>query len=209
MKSFWEQSWDAVDMQRVRAYMDASAAQSDSIIEHLNQKQARDICDAGCGCGAYALKLALNGFQVSGFDISSTAAAMARELLESKGFPRADFRAFDISATAYEDGRFDAVVSRDVIDHMPLQDGIAAVKELHRITRAGGTILVTLDRSDPEYETEPHTVNADGDYLFSDGKWNGMVFHPYSEDEIPKLVQAGTLQQIEAGPDEFLVVISK
>jgi len=209
MKTFWDQSWDTVDMDQVRAYLDASAAQSDSMIEHLKRQQARRVCDAGCGCGAYSLKLALNGFQVSGFDISSTAAAMAKELLESRGFPGADFRASDIAATAYGDGQFDAAVSRDVIDHMPLKDGIAAVKELYRITKKGGTILLTLDRTDPEYETEPHIVNSDGDYLFSDGKWRGMVFHPYSEDQLPELVQVGTIQRVEAGADELLVVISK
>ena len=106
-------------------------------------------------------------------------------MLESKGIYSADFRAADVLATGYADGQFDAVVSRDVIDHMPLRDGIAAVRELCRITKDGGTVVLTLDRTDEEYEREPHTVNGDGDYLFSDGKWKGMVFHPYSEEQIP------------------------
>lgn len=92
---------------------------------------------------------------------------------------------------------------------MPLMNGIAAIRELYRIVKKGGSIIITLDQSDAEYETEPHTVNSDGDYIFTGGKWNGMVFHPYSENEIARLVQAGTIAKLESAADGFLVVIAK
>lgn len=209
MNNFWEQSWSTVDLERVNSYIGSSALSSDPIIPYLKNQQVKTVCDAGCGCGAYALRLAANHFQVSGFDISSTAAEMAKKLLESKRIYSADFRAADILATGYADGQFDAVVSRDVIDHMPLRDGIAAVRELCRITKDGGTVVLTLDRSDEEYETEPHTINGDGDYLFSDGKWKGMVFHPYSEEQIPLLVQDKVVKRLEIGSEGFLLFFSK
>lgn len=43
---------------------------------------------------------------------------------------------------------------------------------------------MTLDALDREYETEPHTVNSDGDYVYTAGKWRGMVFHPYTAREL-------------------------
>lgn len=209
MKGFWEQSWSTVDLNRVSAYIGNSGFPPDPVMEYLKSRQVKTVCDAGCGCGAYALRLAVNGFQVSEFDISSAAADMARKLLESKGIYSADFRAADVLATGYADGQFDAVVSRDVIDHMPLRDGIAAVRELCRITKDGGTVVLTLDRTDEEYEREPHTVNGDGDYLFSDGKWKGMVFHPYSEEQIPLLVQGGVVKRLEVDSEGFLLFLSK
>lgn len=209
MNNFWEQSWSTVDLERVNSYIGSSALSSDPIIPYLKNQQVKTVCDAGCGCGAYALRLAANHFQVSGFDISSAAAEMAKKLLESKRIYSADFRAADILATGYADGQFDAVVSRDVIDHMPLRDGIAAVRELCRITKDGGTVVLTLDRSDEEYEAEPHTINGDGDYLFSDGKWKGMVFHPYSEEQISLLVQDKVVKRLEIGSEGFLLFLSK
>lgn len=212
MEEFWNQSWNHVDMNRVSEYierMKSAEPVSDPIIDCLRAQQAKVVCDAGCGCGAYSLKLALNGFKIFGFDISPAAVRLSKELLSSRNIEYGDFRTCDILATGFDDNQFDAVISRDVIDHMSLIDGIAAVRELYRIVKKGGSIILTLDRSDAEYETEPHTVNSDGDYIFTGGKWDGMVFHPYSENEIARLVQVGTIIRLESAADGVLVVIAK
>lgn len=73
-----------------------------------------------------------------------------------------------------------------------------ATKELCRITKPGGIVLITLDSLDEEYETETHIVNEDGDYVFTDGKWNGMVFHPYSQEEVYEIIPVG-VSLIEEG----------
>lgn len=212
MEEFWNQSWNHVDMNRVSEYierMKSAEPVSDPIIDCLRAQQAKVVCDAGCGCGAYSLKLALNGFKIFGFDISPAAVRLSKELLSSRNIEYGDFRTCDILATGFDDNQFDAVISRDVVDHMSLMDGIAAVRELYRIVKKSGSIILTLDRSDAEYETEPHTVNSDGDYIFTGGKWDGMVFHPYSENEIARLVQVGTIVRLESDGDGVLVVIVK
>lgn len=209
---FWNQSWDHVDMNRVSEYierMKSAEPSSDLIIDYLIEQHAKIVCDAGCGCGAYSLKLALNGFKVFGFDISPAAVRLSKQLLSFRDIEHGDFLACDILATSFDGNQFDAVISRDVIDHMSLIDGIAAVRELYRIVKKGGSIILTLDRSDAEYETEPHTVNSDGDYIFTGGKWDRMVFHPYSENEIARLVQVGTIIRLESDGDGVLVVIAK
>ena len=89
--------------------------------------------------------------------------------------------------TGYEDHAFDAVVCMDVLDHMPLQEAKKAVQELCRITRPGGCVIALVDGPDEEYETEPHTVNEDGDYLYTEGKWKGRVHHPYTPEELGEM----------------------
>ena len=185
--AFWERTWRETDRERVRAYVDRFDMAEDAIIRFLRGRGAKTVCDAGCGCGAYALKLAAHGFSVFGFDISPDAAALAEELLSSKGYPAGRFRAGDALATGWTDARFDAVVARDVLDHMPIREGMAALAELCRIVRPGGCVLLTLDGTDEEYESEPHTVNADGDHLYTAGKWAGMAFHPYDADGVRRL----------------------
>lgn len=208
MDSFWDRSWEGIEADRLVQYINDFDLEPDAIIEYLLSRQVKTVCDAGCGCGIYALKLASNGFSVSGFDVSAHAVQIARELLE-KASVQAELKTASVLSTGYPADRFDCVISRDVIDHMRKEDGIAAIGELYRITRPGGIILITLDHLDCEYETEPHTVNRDADFLFTEGKWDGMVFHPYSEQEVPQLIPSGAVFQVEGSGEEIIVTINK
>lgn len=190
MSTFWDRSWEKIQEGRLAEYIRSFDLQPDALIQCLLSKNVRTVCDAGCGCGIYARKLAANGFTVSGFDVSAPAVALAQRLLASAGVP-ADLKTASVLATGYPDEQFDCVLSRDVLDHISKANAMAAMNEFCRITRPGGIVLVTLDASDEEYEREPHRVNADGDYLFTSGKWEGMVFHPYQEQEIPQLLPPG------------------
>ena len=179
----------------------------DAIIAFLQKKKAKYVCDAGCGCGAYSLKLARFGFAVSGFDIAEDAVLLTQKLLSKNGYSAQGFKRANVLATGYPSKCFDAVVARDVIDHMPIKQGIDAVKEFFRIVRPGGCVLLTLDVTDSEYELEPHETNKDGDYLFIRGKWNGMVFHPYSDLEIKKLADRVKYNIFPSNENGFIVVL--
>ena len=81
--------------------------------------------------------------------------------------------------------------------------------QLCRITKPGGIILFTLDCLDEEYETQPHTVNADGDYVFTAGKWSGMVFHPYNREEVYEIIPTGVKCEVMDNPGELTVLLMK
>ncbi len=208
MAAFWDESWSRVDVGRLNQYIDTFDLRTDGIIEELLNRNVSTVCDAGCGCGIYSYKLIAHGFTVSGFDVSSYAVHVAKKLLERVS-ATADLKTASILNTGYSCNQFDAVVSRDVIDHMNMKDGISAVNELYRITKPGGAIFITLDHLDSEYETEPHGVNDDGDYVFSDGKWKGMVFHPYSRQEIHNLIPKEAIFAIAEDENGFIVKIVK
>lgn len=192
---FWNSSWECVDSDRIAEYIDTFDMGEDEMIAVLRKHGAKSVCDAGCGCGIYALKLAANGFIVSGFDVSAHAVEIS-QVLFGKTAHSADFKTGSILATGYADGQFDCVISRDVLDHISKTDAVLAVKELCRITRPGGIVIFTLDSLDEEYESEPHIVNTDGDYVFTDGKWKGMFFHPYDRDEVRELIPAGVMCEV-------------
>lgn len=183
MDRFWDSSWKAVDPQRVADYIASVDMGEDDLIAALRRHGVSSVCDAGCGCGVYTAKLAANGFSVSGFDVSAQAVGMAQELLGTMALEGA-LKCASMLDTGYEDGQFDCVLARDVLDHISRADAARAIVELYRIIRPGGVLLLTLDPLDREYETEPHTVNSDGDYVYTAGKWRGMVFHPYTAREL-------------------------
>ena len=113
------------------------------------------------------------------------------------------------SVTGYPSNGFDAVVSRDVLDHMTKDDARLALLELYRIVRPGGIVIYTLDFSDEEYDREPHDKNGDGDLVYTNGKWDGMVFHPYSFEEIVEILPEIDRYDIEQGNDHYMVILQK
>lgn len=204
MDSFWNHSWEHADPARIAEYINAFEMGEDEIISTLRRYGVQTVCDAGCGCGIYALKLAKNGFTVGGFDISAHAAAIAQTVTGNKSI-----KAASILATGYADGAFDAVIARDVVDHVSKLEAKAAIKELYRITKPNGIVLITLDAADQEYEDEPYTVTQGGDYVYTDGKWKGMVFHPYRLEEVYELIPDGMTCEISEGQGSMTVLLKE
>lgn len=136
MDIFWTESWRNVDPERIKAYIHSIDMEPDSMIRKLQQYGAKTVCDAGCGCGIYCAKLLHNGFSVAGFDVSKDAVQIAK-----CNAPIADLKAADIRMTGYEIGSFDAVISRDVLDHMTKEDARLALLELGRIVKPGGSFF--------------------------------------------------------------------
>lgn len=208
MCPFWEESWSNVDLNRIQECIGKNGMDEDALIRTLHEHNAKEICDAGCGCGAYTAKLAANGFHVCAFDVSKHAVGLSQSLLDDKKL-KAEFKTASVLETGYEDGKFDAVVSKDVLDHICKADAAKAVVELLRITKPGGTVLFTLDGLDEEYASEPHDVNPGGDYLYTSGKWKGMVFHPYTQETVLDIIPSNVLLDITHESGDLVVLLEK
>ena len=70
----------------------------DALISALHRHGVKTVCDVGCGCGAYAMKLAANGFSVCGFDVSSRAVEIAQTLLEKAALAVAELKKPPVSS---------------------------------------------------------------------------------------------------------------
>jgi 2-polyprenyl-3-methyl-5-hydroxy-6-metoxy-1,4-benzoquinol methylase len=111
----------------------------DLIARHTS---GRRLLDAGCGHGLLLDEARRRGFEVMGLEISRHAARHARGLgLEVLEVP---LEAFEVPP----DGRFDAIVLADVIEH--LADPQAALDRCVELLRPGGVLcVVTPDPSSP------------------------------------------------------------
>lgn len=186
---FWLRSWARVDAAQAGVYRSFLDLSPDGLTAYLHGRGVQSVCDAGCGCGLVTCRLAANGFQVSGFDLSGRAAALARQLLADSGL-RADIRCAGVLFSGYPDDRFDCVLSRSVLDHMTRADCQAALAELLRITRPGGLLLLSFDLPDEEYTATPHMLLPDGSFLYTGGKWDGMIYHAVTEQALRPLLPA-------------------
>ena len=98
-----------------------------------------DVLDAGTGTGRHAIRLAACGARVTAIDFSDKMLAKARA---KDGADRVRFENHDVTQRLpYADASFDRVLAALVLEHVP--DVAAFLRELGRVTRADGRIVVT------------------------------------------------------------------
>ena len=98
-------------------------------------RDRRRILDVGCGTGTMLTYLASYG-KAQGVDIDEEAIGYCRE----RGLT--DVRLGSAETLPFEDGSFDLVTALDVVEH--LDDDAAALREIHRVLRPGGKLLMTV-----------------------------------------------------------------
>lgn len=94
------------------------------------------LLDAGCSSGYGTRHYARKAGETWGVDPDEASIAAAR-----RSFPGIHFEHAGLEALPFPDGHFDAVVLADVLEHV--RDEVAAMNEVHRVTRAGGTVIIT------------------------------------------------------------------
>lgn len=107
------------------------------------------LLDLGCGAGRHAFEALRRGAQVVAFDYDqgelADVAGMARAM-EGKGEIAAGGHNAcvrgDATALPYPDGSFDRIIAAEVLEH--IADDEAALAELARVLRPGGTMAISV-----------------------------------------------------------------
>ena len=94
------------------------------------------LLDAGCGAGLLTLLASLRGAAIAAVDAAPELLAITRRRV-----PQADVREADLEALPFPDDTFDAVVAVNSIFYAA--DMRAALRELVRVARHGGRVVVT------------------------------------------------------------------
>ena len=181
---FWEQCWQRDRDRDFFAYAAPFYRLASPEIELFRQHSIRSVCDAGCGFGAWTLALASNGFAVTAFDLSATAVEITGRVLAHYGLGLAGHRTASVLDTGYPDGAFDGVICFSVLDHMTVPDAQRALRELSRITRPGGLLLLAFDAPDGDELKREHDLLPDGSIRYA----GGMVLHPYDAASAERLL---------------------
>lgn len=101
-----------------------------------------DVLDLGCGPGFWTIELGLRSAErLVGADLTVAAIKLAAKRAEIYGI-RAEFRQENAEALTFADASFDHVNCQGVIHHTP--DTEAAVREIARVIKPGGTAMVSV-----------------------------------------------------------------
>jgi ubiquinone/menaquinone biosynthesis C-methylase UbiE len=96
-------------------------------------------CDLGCGPGQVARYLHQRGIAVCGVDLSPGMVKRARQLT-----PGIDFHQGDMTALDMPDGSWAGIAAFYAIVNLPPSDVKQALREMHRVLRPGGVLLLTF-----------------------------------------------------------------
>lgn len=106
-------------------------------IARLNLRPDAKILDIGTSTGTNLRMLRELGFtNVTGLDASDEAIRFCRE--KGLGFVQKG----DVTALPFADASFDLVLATDIIEHV--DDDAQALKEIRRVARPGGFVLITV-----------------------------------------------------------------
>lgn len=98
------------------------------------------VLDAGCGPGLVSAALASHCREIVGVDVTPAMIEEARDCARTRGLENVRFVTAHIGRLPFDDGEFDATVTRYVFHH--LEDPFEAFREMVRVTRPGGRIVV-------------------------------------------------------------------
>ena len=120
----------------------------------LPDVKGKRVLDAGCGPGVYAEWLVSHGAEVVAFDANKKMVMLAKQRLRKKAqIVQANL---EQPLAFLTDGSFDLVVSPLVMDYV--KDWAKAFGEFHRVLRAGGHLVFSIEHPQAKYDA--HRVSS-------------------------------------------------
>ena len=161
------------------------------VLEGLELKDSDILLDCGCGDGLYYYFLSsFSSCQYYGLDLNFENIKINQA---NSNFLHAKFYHGNILSLPYKDGTFDKIISSETVEHV--DDDLQALKELYRVLKKGGTMLLTVPNHNYPFlwdpinrflETIAHGFHFKSGFLA--GLWNQHV-RLYYPDEIMKVVE--------------------
>ncbi|MEV0084321.1 methyltransferase domain-containing protein [Saccharopolyspora sp. NPDC050642] len=123
--------------------------------DKLGVQPGQRVLDLGCGAGRHAFELYRRGADVIAFDqdvaelenVAAMFAAMKAENQVPDG-AAAQTVSGDALALPFPDEHFDCVIASEIMEHVPEDE--KAMRELVRVVKPGGRVVVTVPRAWPE-----------------------------------------------------------
>jgi ubiquinone/menaquinone biosynthesis C-methylase UbiE len=171
--------------------------------------------DVGCGAGHLSFALARHFQRVVATDLSPAMLATVRGAAAQRNLPQIEVQQASAQALPFPDGQFDLVSSRYSAHHW--HDVPAALREMRRVTRPGGLLLmidITGDES-PLVDTHLQAIELlrDPSHVrdYSPSQWRSMLvdagFDLHHEASWPtRLEFSSWIERMRTPPDVAAVI---
>jgi SAM-dependent methyltransferase len=159
----WEDRWQGWSLETIEA-----AIRWEGILPLARKAFPRGskLLEAGCGTGKYCIALSRLGYDITGLDFAQSGLDVMHRLA-----PQLRGILGSVLDMPFEDGEFDGAISLGVVEHFEAGPSVA-IAELHRVVRAGGTLLLTVPFHHRVHDlnerigTDPATRGVFYQYLF-------------------------------------------
>jgi ubiquinone/menaquinone biosynthesis C-methylase UbiE len=118
----------------------ASGADLEALKTILQRYEAPAVLDLGCGAGHSSFAAAPFSASVTAYDLSEQMLAVVAASAKQRGLENIEVRQGQAEKLSFPDASFDVVVTRLSAHHWA--DVPAAMKEIHRVLRSDGILLV-------------------------------------------------------------------
>ena len=118
----------------------------EEVVNFTKARNGSRILDVGTGTGQQAFAFAKKGYYVIGIDLSE---AMLKVANKKNKYENVKFEVADATNLLFEDNRFDVSCASFVLHDMPLTIREKALKEMVRVTKPEGMIVI-IDYALPE-----------------------------------------------------------
>ncbi len=123
-------------------------ARTDTVLQFLKPGQGETILDIGCGVGTLTFHSARRAAKAFGIDYSLESLKAATQLCAKFGVgPNTRFILGNSMNLPFKNGHFDKIVSADFIEHITDAEKDALVKEMYRVLKPQGVIIIFTPNS--------------------------------------------------------------
>lgn len=141
--SLWDKVSLSYDAQQYWS-MPENWANLDVLVSHIGDPAGKRIIEVGCGSGYTSLALARKGARIALLDLSPQALKVAADGFAKAGLPAPELYNQDALKNTLPSDTFDATWNGGVIEHFYDPGKELLIKEMLRITRPGGKVIVLV-----------------------------------------------------------------
>jgi len=109
------------------------------VVNFVGAEAGAKVLDVATGTGEQAIAFARHGYDVTGIDLSADMLRVARR---KNRYPNLKFVIADATGLLFDSGKFDVTSISFALHDMPVSIREKVLKEMARVTRPGGTIVI-------------------------------------------------------------------
>mgnify|MGYP004456552865 CR=1 FL=1 len=155
------------------------------------------ILDLGCGAGRHVFFMGNEKIIPYGVDFSDEGIEYTKEMLKEYGLNQyiENMKVASLTDLPFEEGVFDGIICYGVLYYLDIQNIKKAVREMNRVLKKGGKVLLVVRTIDDYRYQNGKQVSAEKNTIIvdeaSEGKCahseNGMLMHFFEEKELREL----------------------